>query len=248
MFKGKKGRNIENTALMTTQRWVPVEDIRDGIVKLKTGDYVKIIEVMPVNFKLKSIQEQRAILLEYKSFLKACQFDMQIVVQSKRADTSSHTNRIKQFYSRENNIKVKEMMMDYINLVQNMSLRRKSISRRFFTVITYKPPADTALKNVKYEDIVQDLHDKALKVKEYLGKCGNTVVEYEEHSLEGTPMEDNEIANILYTYFNKRLAPIQNLENKPLTYVNDLAPTTIQKGTFLERSEWPRPLTLEGEE
>ena len=226
MFKKRVSRDIDNQALLTTQKWVPVERIKDGVIKLKAGDYIKIIEVTPVNFKLKSLQEQRAILLEYKAFLKACQFDMQIVVQSKRADTSLHTDRIKQFYSKEANEKVKEMMIDYINLVQNMSLRRKSISRRFFIVVAFSPPADTALKNVRYEEIVQDLHDKALKVKEYLSKCGNTIVEYEDYPPDGVPLEDNEIINILYTYLNKRLSIIQNLENKPLAYVNELAPAT----------------------
>jgi len=226
MLNRKKSQIIERPAIATTQRWIPVEDIRDGVVKLKTDDYIKMIEVIPVNFKLKSLNEQRAILMQYKSFLKACQFDMQIVVQSRRADTSTHTEKIRQFYGKENNEKVQDMMLDYINLVKNMSLRRKSISRRFFIVITYRPPADTSLKNVKYEDIIQDLHDKAIKIKEYLSKCGNAVVEYNEHSLEGTMVENNEILNVLYTYLNKRLAPIQNLNNKPLLYVNELAPTT----------------------
>ena len=226
MFDKKKSKKIEKPAIATTQRWIPVEEIRDGVVKLKTESYIKIIEVIPVNFKLKSLNEQRAILMQYKSFLKACQFDMQIVVQSRRTDTSPHTEKIRQFYGKENNQKVQDMMLDYINLVQNMSLRRKSISRRFFIVITYRPPVDTSLKNVKYEDIIQDLHDKALKVKEYLSKCGNTIVEYDEHSLEGTPVEDNEMLNVLYTYLNKKLASMQNLDNKPLLYVNKLAPTT----------------------
>lgn len=226
MFGAREKKSSESPVFQTTQRWVPVEEIKDGVVKLKTGGYLKIIEITPVNFKLKSLHEQKAILMAYKSFLKACPFDMQIVVQSRRADTSPHTGRIKQFYGKETNSKVKEMMLDYINLVQNMSLRRKSISRRFFIIITYKPPADTVLKNVKYEDIIQDLHDKALKVKEYISKCGNSVVEYSQHSLRGTPQEDSEILNILYTYLNKRLSAIQNLENNPLSYVNQLAPTT----------------------
>lgn len=223
----RKNNKRNNHVNFTVQKWVPVEDLKDGIVKLNTGDYIKIIEILPVNFKLKSIQEQKAILMGYKAFLKACRFDMQLVVQSRRADTTPHISRIKEFYNKENNSKVQEMMMDYINLVRNMSLRRKSISRRFFIVITYKPPADTPIKDIKYEDIVQDFHDKALKIKEYLNKCGNSVVEYEEHGQEGISLEDNQILNVLYTYLNKRLAPIQALENKPFEYVNCLAPTAI---------------------
>lgn len=219
IFKKKKDPILEST-----QKWMPIESIKDGIVKLKHEQYLKIIEVTPVNFKLKSKSEQKAILYEYKSFLKGCPFDMQIVVQSRRTDVSIHTKKIEEYYEKENNLKVREMMNDYISLVKTMSVKKKSISRRFFIVISYSPPAQASIKNVSYEEIYQDLTDKVLKVKQYLVKCQNQIIEYDDNTIDNSKLEDSEIINILYTYLNKNNSVIQNLDNRPLEYASYVSP------------------------
>ena len=42
------GKYYENS----TQAWLPIEDIQGGVVLLKDGRYIKILEVLPVNFYL----------------------------------------------------------------------------------------------------------------------------------------------------------------------------------------------------
>ena len=52
-FSGKKdsgGKYYENS----TQAWLPIETITNGIVVLKDGRFIKVLEVLPVNFYLKS--------------------------------------------------------------------------------------------------------------------------------------------------------------------------------------------------
>ena len=67
------------------QKWLPFDKILDnGIIKLKNSTYVKILKVEPINYNLKSELEKEAILNSYKSFIKSCNFNLQILIQSKK--------------------------------------------------------------------------------------------------------------------------------------------------------------------
>ena len=76
---------MKNKELKSIQKWIPIEEILEGgIVKLKQNKYLKIIQITPINFNLKSNLEKEAILNSYKIFLKTCDFDIQILIQSKK--------------------------------------------------------------------------------------------------------------------------------------------------------------------
>ena len=87
----KKGERLKNNQLKSIQEWIPIEEIfENGIIKIKKNNYIKIIKIIPINFNLKSNLEKEAILNSYKMFLKTCDFDIQILVQSKKEDLSRH--------------------------------------------------------------------------------------------------------------------------------------------------------------
>ena len=68
----------------STQDWIPIEKIlNNGIIKTK-NKYIKILKVTPINYNLKSDLEKQAILNSYKIFLKTCNFDIQILIQSSK--------------------------------------------------------------------------------------------------------------------------------------------------------------------
>lgn len=77
--------------LNTVQKWLPFEKVlENGIIKLKNNSYVKILKISPINFNLKSNLEKESILNSYKIFLKTCNFDIQILIQSNKEDLSKH--------------------------------------------------------------------------------------------------------------------------------------------------------------
>ena len=92
----KKGVVLINKQLKSIQELIPIEEIlENGIIKLKKNNYIKIIKIIPINFNLKSNLEKEAILNSYKMFLKTCDFDIQILIQSKKEDLSRHFSIIK---------------------------------------------------------------------------------------------------------------------------------------------------------
>lgn len=76
---------MKQQKIKSVQEWLPFETIlENGIIKLKNNSYIKIIEIIPINFNLKSELEKEAILNSYKIFLKTCNFDLQILIQSNK--------------------------------------------------------------------------------------------------------------------------------------------------------------------
>ena len=81
----------------SVQEWLPVDEIlENGVIKLKNKNYIKIVKIIPINFELKSNLEKEAILNSYKIFLKTCNFDIQILIQSNKKDLSNHISKIKE--------------------------------------------------------------------------------------------------------------------------------------------------------
>ena len=89
-MKKNKKENI------SVQEWIPIEQFFDnGIIKMKNNIFIKIIKIYPINYNLKSELEKKSILNSYKTFLKTCNFDIQILIQSNKENLSDHINKIR---------------------------------------------------------------------------------------------------------------------------------------------------------
>lgn len=177
--------------LRSIQEWLPFSKIfNKGVVKLKDESYVKILKIIPINYSLKSEIEKEAILNSYKIFLKTCNFNIQILIQSNKEDLNQIISKINNQIKNEKEEKIKEISENYINYINEINYNRKSTARRFFIVIK--------INNKKNEDnIKQELEEKFLKIKENLERCGNRVEEIETKE---------ETKKILFSFYNKRLS------------------------------------------
>ena len=109
----------------------PVEKIENGICYLRDKRYIKIIEVEPINFLLRSVREQRNIIYSYMSYLKISPVRMQIKVISKKADISNHLDKIQEEIKTEQDDRCRILLMDYYNLIRRIGLK-EAVTRRFF--------------------------------------------------------------------------------------------------------------------
>ena len=193
MFQ-KGGIKINKTA----QQWIPIESFdKEGYIKLKNGKIIKIIKVEPINYNLKSELEKKAILNSYKIFLKTCNFNIQILIQSNKQDLSSHIKQIEKNIHKKENEKIKELGKNYIDYIKNLNSSKKSSSKNFYLIISNK------LKNVdsyNKEITTADLKEKYFKIKECLSRCGNTVIEINNKK---------EVIDIYNSFYNAR----KNLRN-----------------------------------
>ena len=172
----------------------PVEKIENGICYLKDKRYIKIMEVEPINFLLRSAREQRNIIYSYMSYLKISPVKMQIKVISKKADIGSHLRKIQNDIAHEENEKCKILLMDYYNLIRRIGLK-EAVTRRFFIVLEYEPMPGGSKKNEEKEAIAQ-LHIAEQTARTYLRQCGNEVIEQER--------QEEFMAELFYIFLNRK--------------------------------------------
>jgi len=178
------------------QSWIPFDKIlENGIIKMKTKDYVKILKINPINFNLKTILEKESILNSYKIFLKTCNFDIQIVIQSNKQDLSKNFSKLEEINKTENE-KIKKYLNQYTNFIQEINKKRKSSSKNFYILIKEIPQNKKERELEKTEKILcENLNDKYFKIKECLARCGNQVSQIEE---------EEEVEKIIKSFLNAR--------------------------------------------
>ena len=186
----------------SVQNWLPFDKVlENGIIKLKDNSYVKIIKIIPINFNLKSNLEKEAILNSYKIFLKTCNFDIQILIQSNKEDLSKHISKIKNQIKEENK-NLKLLSNKYINFIQKINKNKKSSSKNFYILIKEFPENKKQKISENSEKIIFDkLNDKYFRIKECLSRCGNIVMDISDK-------ENSE--KILYSFFNSRKNLLEN--------------------------------------
>ena len=190
-------RKIKN---ITIQEWLPIEEIyNDGIIKLKNNKNIKIIKVNPINYNLKSDLEKESILNSYKIFLKTCNFDIQILIQSNKEDLSKHIKNIQKNISKKENKYLEKIAKNYIEYINKINLTRKSSSKDFYIIISNEINKKTNL--IQSEEIIKnDLKEKYFKIKECLSRLGNSVVELDNKK---------DVEKLFYSLLNIR----KNLNN-----------------------------------
>ena len=169
-------KNIKN---LTVQQWIPIDKIyNDGIIKLKENKLIKILKINPINYNLKSDLEKEAILNSYKIFLKTCNFNIQILIQSSKVDLSDHIKNIRKNVTKKseqkNNQQLGKIAENYIDYIQKLNLNRRSSSKNFYIVIADN--IDKKINILESEEIIKnDLKEKYFKIKECLSRSGNLV-------------------------------------------------------------------------
>ena len=109
--------------------------MENGIIELKNKKFIKIIKIIPINYNLKSDLEKKAILNSYKIFLKTCNFDIQILIQSKKADLSGHIKNLKKISEKENNKILKNYLEKYLEFIQEKNNKNKSATKNTYLII-----------------------------------------------------------------------------------------------------------------
>ena len=179
----------------STQKWLPIADIQSGIVLTKDGRYIKILEVLPVNFALKSLIERQNIIYYYAAYLKIAPDNLQIKVVTQKADIEGYVSRMWDFYEQEPIESCREMIEDNIQEVTYLAAN-EAVTRRFFLVFQHEPKMKTRGDSV--QAIAERLREEEQTARRYLGMCGLEVL--------CPDYSDSFHMDLLYSLLNKRTA------------------------------------------
>lgn len=163
-----------------TQQFVPIKEIRDGVIVLKNGGLRAVLMVSSLNFALKSSDEQEAIILQYQNFLNSLDFSVQFFIQSRRLNIEPYLDLLKERQRKESNDLLKIQEAEYIDFVKNFVESTGIVTKMFYVVVPFVPSLLPAAAGGTVSGVFDALLGRKKKGKSARGDTNN----FEENKLQ----------------------------------------------------------------
>lgn len=202
---------VQSSKTKASQEFVPIKEVRDGILILKDGSYRAIVLASSLNFALKSHDEQASIVYQFQNFLNSLNFSVQICVQSRRLDITPYLKLLDAREKEQTSDLMKIQVRQYKEFIQTLTESSNIMTKSFFVVIPYNATIVTTEKNplggifaskdkgaqkiqdeAAFEEHRGQLEQRVAVVEEGLTRCGIRIVEL------GT----EELIELFYKSFN----------------------------------------------
>lgn len=133
----------------SSQEFVPIREIRDGIIITEDGNLHMALMASSLNFALRSADEQEAITAQYQNFLNSLDFSVQIMIQSRRLNIEPYLETLRETERNQTNELLKIQTHEYIEFVKTFVEQTKIVAKNFYMVVTFVPPfLDTGGKGI----------------------------------------------------------------------------------------------------
>lgn len=197
-----------------TQEFVPIKEVRDGIIVLKNGDLRAIILANSINLSLKSDDEQKAIIIQFQNFLNTLDFPVQISIQSRRLDIRPYILTLEDRIKLQNEPLLKLQTKEYIEFIRNFTETVSIMTKNFFVVVPYthtilRSDSDVfsrvlgmfgkkdtekmkALREEDFEEKRSQLEERVGVIEQGLSRCG----------IKSAQLGTEEVVEVFYKVFN----------------------------------------------
>jgi len=194
-----------------TQEFVPIKEVRDGIIVLKNDELRAIVLANSVNLSLKSADEQQATIMQFQNFLNTLDFSIQISIQSRRLDIRPYLLLLENRIKVQNEPLLKLQTREYIDFIKNFTESVAIMTKNFFIVVPY---THTALKSdsgildklfstknkteikkaqqVAFEEKRSQLEERVAVIQQGLSRCG----------INSAQLGTEEVVEVFYKVFN----------------------------------------------
>lgn len=179
--------------LSFTQDFIPIKNLEHGIIETTDGRYIKILEIEPINFMLRSEEEQYEIICSFASWLKISPVHLQFKSITRKADSDKHIAMLRKEMETEESEQCKKLSEGYIRLIKDVG-SREALTRRFFLIFRYEELRRN--ENSDYGQICSTLLTTEQNARAYFMQCGNNILQPKD--------PDEATAEILYMFFNRR--------------------------------------------
>ena len=147
-----------------TQNNLPIAGIQDNVVIMNDGGIRVVLKIDPINFELKSEDEQNSTIYGYQGFLNSLSFPIQIIIRSKRLDLQSYLGRMEKYKKNITNDLLKIQIEDYVGFVNNLISVANIMSKQFYVVIDYSPISTknltTTITKILHQQVTEPLIDE----------------------------------------------------------------------------------------
>lgn len=199
LITGKVDATPQNEAYpYGSQSLVPIKCLKDGLIYTSDGRYVKILEILPTNFYLKTEAEQQNIIYYFSSYLKVAPPNTQILIRTQRADIDAYCAQMEEYYNLETNPSCRDMILEDAEMV-NYLANYEAVTYRFYIIFDYTGASTNP------DDIAKEMSAQADTAYQYLDYCGLEVKRQEYY--------DDFHLRLLYSIYNKQTSKTLNLDS-----------------------------------
>jgi hypothetical protein len=224
----------------STQNALQIAEIRDGIVIMNDGSYRAVVMIKSINFDLMSPQEQEAVEYSYQGFLNSLYFPIQIFIRSNRVDLQPYIEKLDKIRTEHDNMLLALLMEDYINYIAALSQQTNIMDKKFYIVVPYFPTVDVQkaltqsknffsgigqLLNSKEQHVVINEAELEQAKTELRNRVQSVLAGLLQCSIQGLPLDTQELIELYYDTYNPDTATRQQLKN-----FDDLNADVITKG------------------
>lgn len=224
---------LESKYLNPVAEYLPIYKIENGIIYTKDYRYVKIVEVNPINFMLRSPREQRSIIYSFIGFLKISPVKVHFKVLTKCADINRHVEMIRREMETETDESCRMLQEDYLDLIKRLG-SREATTRRFFIAFEYE--SEGARRGNEEAQAISFLHTAARTAQNFLKQCGNDILIPDN--------EDEFLAEVLYSVLCRQTSNLVPLRQRVPQVIAEYA-AAGKDITDIPCSEFFAPKTLD---
>lgn len=186
---------------VSARQQIDIKGVRDGILMLSHGRYRKILQVSPVNFELKSEDEQDAIIETYESFLNSVGSPLQILIRTREIDMDAYLEELGERFRHETEAVYQTQLQNYDVFIRSLITTNKILSRQFYVVVPY-----SAASRAEFELVKEQLGLTVDIVQKGLARLG----------MQSRELSSLEVLEVFYSFYNPVQAKLQPLTDKAL--------------------------------
>ena len=186
-----------------TQDFVPIKEVRDGVVISKDNSLKAVLMVSSLNFSLKSSEEQNATIMQFQNFLNSVDFSIQIYVQSRRLDIRPYVSMMEERRKEQINDLIKIQTREYIDFIKNFTESVNIMSKNFFVIVSYSPSFVKGGILKRKKDIKKEKSDNFEENRTQLEQRVGIIDQgLSSMGLRSARLGTEEIIELLYKIFN----------------------------------------------
>ena len=210
-----------NTSKMPewTQDCVAERDIDNGVIiaEDRSGKtrYIKIIEIIPINFMIMTEEEQNGVIRKYFNLIKTGPENFHIKIITDVANLDDYVTMARKAYEKEKNERCKEMITDYISfLLEEGGL--DSYKKHYYFIFELE---EDDLKGItSQEEAVQLLKVRTQELRNAFRQTGNNAI-----LLDPDPKTEKKLlGSLLYNYYNRRSKESESFEARVKRMQSDM--------------------------
>ncbi len=133
-------RSKKKAFSLSTQRYLPIAEIKEDTVVLKNGGLRAVLKVNSLNFNLKSELEQQGIIAGYQGFINTLIFPVQILIRSTRLNIDPYIKGVREKAETQPSPLLKEQTLDYAEFMEKLVDIADIMQKNFFVIVPIDAP------------------------------------------------------------------------------------------------------------